>query len=134
MSRGAGDKRLPALRSAAGALLDAELARLRAQGTTVAALRAEIARLDAAVARQHAVIAAEIEAPVAGAVLDRWGGWADRRRAELNTRLARELAALEARRAAASRAFGRAEALRRIAEKAAVEARLKARRAAGRSG
>lgn len=125
------DRRLPALSRIAGALLDAELARLRARGAQAEATRGRIAALDAAVTRQHAVIAAELEAPVAGPVLDRWGGWADRRRAELNAGLARELAALEAQRQAAAAAFGRAEALRLIAESNAAEARRKARRARG---
>lgn len=120
--------RVAALRRVAGALLDAELAELRARGAQVAATRDRIAALDAAVARQHRVIAAALEAPVAGPVLDRWGGWADRRRAELNATLARELAALEARRQAAAAAFGRAEALAMIAEKTAAEARRDARR------
>jgi len=125
------DPRLPALARVAGALLDAELAELRARGAATEATRGRIAALDAAVARQHAAIAAELEAPVAGPVLDRWGGWADRRRAELNTALARELAALEAQRQAAAAAFGRAEALRLIAGRNAAEARRKARRSRG---
>ena len=125
------DSRLPALSRIAGALLDAELARMRARGAAAETTRGRIAALDAAVARQHAAIAAELEAPVAGPVLDRWGGWADRRRADLNAALARDLAALEAQRQAAAAAFGRAEALRMIAEKAAAEARRKARRTRG---
>jgi hypothetical protein len=123
------DPRLPALARIAGAVLDAELAELRARGAAAEAARGRIASLDAAVARQHAVIAAELEAPVAGPVLDRWGGWADRRRAELNAALTRELAALEAQRQAAAQAFGRAEALRLVAARTEAEARRKARRA-----
>ncbi len=122
------DRRLAALTRIARALLEAELAELRARGAAAEASRGRIAALDAGVARQHAVIAAELEAPVAGPVLDRWGGWADRRRAELNAGLARELAALEAQRQAAATAFGRTEALRLIAGKADAEARQMARR------
>ena len=122
------DRRLADLHRVAGALLDAELARLRAQGARAEALRGEITALDGAVARQHAVIADAFDAPLAGPVLDRWGSWADRRRAVLNTALARELAALEIRRRAAAEAFGRAEALRLILRKAEAGARRKTRR------
>jgi len=121
-------KGLPALGEIAAALLEAERARLRAAGALRARAEAKVADLDAAVARQHAVIAAELEAPVAGRVLDRWGGWADRRRSVLTLNLARERAAWEQQRQATLWAFGRAEALKRLAAETAAEARRKARR------
>ncbi len=120
--------RLAALARLAVAAKEAEEVRLRAAGARRAVIEAKIAGLDAAVARQNAVIAAELEAPVAGPVLDRWGGWADRHRMALNTELARERAACEAQRIATLRAFGRAEALARVRADAATEARRDARR------
>lgn len=112
----------------AATILEAEQARLRAASRRRIDAEAKIADLDSAVARQHAVISAEIEAPVAGLVLDRWGGWADRLRMVLNAELARERAAWEEQRRATLKAFGRAEALRRLEAEAADKARLLARR------
>lgn len=121
-------RRLTELRHVASVLLEAELASLREAGDRRAATLARLQALDAAAARQHATIQAELEAPVAGRVLDRWGGWAERRRVALNTALAGETAAVEAQRSQAMKAFGREQALARIAAKAAAEARRKARR------
>lgn len=121
-------RRLAELRHVASVLLEAELASLREAGDRRAATLARLQALDAAAARQHATIQAELEAPVAGRVLDRWGGWAERRRVALNTALAGETAAVEAQRSQAMKAFGREQALARIAAKAAAEARRKARR------
>lgn len=121
-------RRLAELRHVASVLLEAELASLREAGDRRAATLARLQALDAAAARQHATTQAELEAPVAGRVLDRWGGWAERRRVALNTALAGETAAVEAQRSQAMKAFGREQALARIAAKAAAEARRKARR------
>lgn len=120
--------RLAELRRVAAALLEAELAALRQAGQRCDVTRSRIAELEAAAARQRAVIQAELEAPVAGPVLDRWGGWAERRRSALNTELAGQTAAFETRRGAALAAFGRDQALARIARMADAEARRRARR------
>ncbi len=124
-----GAARLAAL---AAALLDARLASLKRRQADCAATAATIAALDAAQRRQVNVIAAELEAPVAGRVYDLWGSWVDRRRVALNMRLARERVA-EANAVQDARvAFGRSEALRLISEDAAAAARTVARRRAAR--
>ena len=120
--------RLADLRQIAGVLLEARLAVLRESSARHEATRARIGALDAAVARQHAAIAAELEAPVAGPVLDRWGSWAERRRSALNQALAAESQILETQRKGALFAFGRDEALRIVAERADAEARRAVRR------
>jgi hypothetical protein len=121
-------KRLKPLRQIAAAFLDAELARLRAARAKADRIAAKIADHDAAGLRQQEAIAAELEAPVAGPVYDRWGAWAGRHRAALNIEFAQALAALETQKHGALTAFGRAEALRRIAEAQAAAVRQKARR------
>lgn len=127
-------RRIEALQALARMALDAELVALRtareAQGLTEARLDA----LRVAAARQAAVAAQELEVPVAGPVLARWGAWAEVRRIDLNARLARERAEAEARRQEALDAFGRTEALRLAARRAAEAGRLAARRRAGRGG
>ena len=122
--------RLSTLAHLAAALLEAEQARLRTAMARRTKVESRIADLDAAVTRQHQVISAELEAPVAGRVLDSWGTWADRRRMALNTDLAQERLACEDQRQIAMKAFGRAEALKTLQAKAADAAKLDARRRA----
>jgi hypothetical protein len=126
--------KLDSLADLAHMVLEAEQMRLRQASERRRAAESRIEALDAAVARQHAVIAAELDAPVAGLVLDQWGAWAGRRRMALNTALAREHVSWEEQRQATFAAFGRAEALRRLRAKAEAEARRKLRRATLKTG
>lgn len=116
------------LRHVAGLRLDAALAALRQAVAAADALAGRIAELDTAIARQHDLIAREMEAPVAGPVLDRWGAWAARERARLNGSLALARAEVDRQRLVAAEAFGRAEALRLIEAAEAQAARRLARR------
>ncbi len=121
------DRRI-ALRQITDALLEAELAKLRRHQTACDEVRGRIDGLKDAVKRQHQIIAADLETPVSGPVLDRWGGWVDRKRHMLNAQLAHETMSLEVQRQTALKAFGRAEALRQIAKKESDAARQKSRR------
>ena len=107
------------LEEIARAVLQARLARLAAAESARRATARQLAALDSERARQEAEVAAAFEADLCGPVRDRWGDWEGAQRALLNMQLARQAAGLEAARAEAIAAFGKAEALRRIAGKAA---------------
>lgn len=125
---------LAALRRIAETVLEAERARLAAAQARGKAAADAIDALDAAVRRQADVTAAELEAPVAGHVVDRFGAWAERRRAALNTTLAQERVRVETQRLATTEAFARAEALRRIEAASMHRAAQASRRRASRRG
>jgi hypothetical protein len=123
-------RRLGELQKIVAAQLEAELATLRERTAGAEESRARVAALDTAVARQQDEIAEVLEAHVAGAVFDRWGAWAERRRVALTADHARDLALAEVQRQTALKAFGRAEALRQVADEAgSAAARLRQRRA-----
>jgi hypothetical protein len=132
---GEGSRLIAALAGLARMKLDADLARLRAATEAAGRTEARINGLTAAAARQAEIAAQDLEAPVAGQVLARWGAWAEVRRIELNSRLAQERAEIEARRQATLGAFGRTEALRlagkRVAEAERREALRRARQRGG---
>jgi hypothetical protein len=111
--------RLADLREVADLILDAELARLRSEAGARGKLMGRIDELDLAVARQQEILASEIDPEVSGAVCDRWGGWAERRKVALNTALAAQTAKTEVQADRTRLAFGRVEALRLLAEAAA---------------
>jgi len=115
-------------------VLEAELSALRGRREALARTEARLADLSTAVERQAAIVAQDLEAPVAGPVHARWGAWVEVRRIELNLRLARGRAEAEAARQTARDAFGRAEALRRAAECEALKARKSALARARRGG
>ena len=133
--RGDVARRIAALAGLARLRLDADLARLRAATEAAGRTEARITGLTVAAARQAEIAAQDLEAPVAGQVLSRWGVWAEVRRIELNSRLAQERAEIEARRQATLAAFGRTEALRLAVRRAAEAERREAlRRARHRGG
>ncbi|MCX7646888.1 MAG: hypothetical protein N2Z62_16530 [Rhodobacteraceae bacterium] len=128
---------LAALRGLAGLarlVLDSELVALRRRQEALARTQARLADLATAVERQAAIVAQDLEAPVAGPVHARWGAWVEVRRIELNRQLAVERAEAEAARQAARDAFGRAEALRGMLEAETKAARKAALERARRRG
>ncbi len=127
-------RRMADLQKIVGAQLDAELAELRLRTVRAEAGRARIGALDTAVVRQQAEIAQGLEAHVAGPVYDRWGAWAERRRVALAIALASDLTLVEVQRVSALKAFGRAEALRQVADRANRDAVRQEQRRARRSG
>lgn len=126
-------KKLETLVQLSNMLLDAEQAKLSKAAAQCQSTRSKLSGLDVAVQRQNDVIAAELEAPVAGTVLDCWGAWAERQRFTLNTELAQQIAALEEQRQLARTAFGRAEALRGLQTQERLKALQKEKSKARRS-
>ena len=120
----AGPKQIDPLLRLTGMVLDARLSRLR---KVAAARNASIAAL-AALAEKGAPAPYGLS-PVAAAQAEmRYQAWADRRRAEINTRLARQTAEWMEARSSAATAFGRSEALSALRDNAAEEAARKRRR------
>jgi hypothetical protein len=109
---GTASRRIAALADLARLKLDADLARLRAAADAAGRTEARIEGLTVAASRQAEIVARDLEAPIAGQVLARWGAWAEVRRIELNARLAQDRAEVEARRQETLGSFGRTEALR----------------------
>lgn len=123
-------KKLAALVKISQMLLEAEQAKLSQAAGKCQSTRGKLSGLDNAVKRQNDVISKELEMPVAGPVLDLWGGWAERRRMTLNTELARQTVDLEEQRQNTQVAFGRAEALKNLDRQAHIkELRLTKNRA-----
>ena len=91
-------------------LKDRQLEALRRAAAQQAQTRALIAGLEAAPALDLPAV------PAAQTALT-YSVWADRRRSELNRQLAAQLVELEERRSEASLAFGRVQALGRVAAK-----------------
>lgn len=92
-------------------VLDQKLQQLRATAAARDRSRMQIAALNLPPA-DH-----ELPLPIAGQVSLAYERWADLRRADLNALIARQTVEWMAARSAASQAFGRAEALRRIASR-----------------
>jgi hypothetical protein len=97
---------LSRLENLSALMLDQRLARLRAAADLCDQSRMQIAALDQAAAP------AGLPPVAAGQVALRYQLWADRRRGELNTVLARQTADWLEARAEAQRAFGKLQALR----------------------
>lgn len=97
-------------------IFDTKLAELHKVAQAREATRAALAALDRP-ATTEAAAGEEggLSSVALGQAVIRYQAWADARRAELNPRLARQTADWLDRRAEAARAFGRAEALGRIA-------------------
>lgn len=107
-------RQLQRLEGIARMILDARLAELRrASEAREASLRA-LAAFDRPMPE-----AAEISPVALAQAAVAYQAWADARRAEINPRLARQTAEWLDRRDAAAKAFGRAEALARVAERLA---------------
>lgn len=104
-----GPDRLARLAQLAAMIKEAELIRLAEANRRRDAARAGLARHDAA--------APEAEAARATLIAARHDVWRAVRRAELNTILARELAAWSGARDQAARAFGRDDVLTKLARK-----------------
>ncbi len=105
-------------------MLDRELAALRSVSTRVSVIEKRIAELDAEKSRAMA-------AASGGGVsnqLGRWLAWQRRRRIALGRDLAGLMADLEQQRAAATRAFGRAQALEGLGRLQEAEDRQAAQR------
>lgn len=101
-------------------VLDAELAKLRAASTEVAAHRAKIAALNAEVAiRAQSVKAAAEGLDLASSLGQdaRWLSWVMQKKKELNAEMSRAAAALEAQQQKAKHAFGRVEAVSGLRQK-----------------
>ena len=119
----AGPRDLAPLVRLSGMVLDAELARVRRAAAARDASLAALAALALAPSRPDDDIS-----PIATAQAGlRYQRWADARRAEINIRLARQTAEWMTRRAEAATAFGRAEALRSLHDRAAEAARKRRR-------
>jgi hypothetical protein len=106
-------KDIARLETLAALVRDHRLASLRA-----AAAQCEQSRMQIAALAREETPDADLPAVAASLVALRYQAWADVRRGELNTVLARQTALFLAARDEARSAFGRAEALRRIAERA----------------
>lgn len=113
-------------------LLEVEQARLREAQSARTQVANKVSALNDAVSRQHDVIAAELEAPVAGPVLDQWGAWVDRKRMALNAELALKSSVWEEQRQTTLMTFGRLHALQKLHAKAHADTKQKARRHAAK--
>lgn len=107
-------KRMAELSKVTGVALDAALLKVRSAAQASAEITSRIAALDAD--RRRMVQDVESAATRAGADL-LWHRWAEAQRAELNKALARARVAEDGARRAATRAFGRDEALAKVIEK-----------------
>lgn len=121
-------RKLEVLEKLSALIFEAEQTKLTNITACCNLTKSKIDDLDTAVRRQNDVIASELEAPIAGHVLDRWGAWAEIQRINLNTELAQQNVVLEEQRQKTLVAFGRSEALKTLQEKNRVQTRMKARR------
>jgi 2-phospho-L-lactate guanylyltransferase (CobY/MobA/RfbA family) len=103
------DPRLAALARLGETLHQAELARLSSLMAEARRLRAQVAGLD-----RPPVADPDLDLVVQQATDARYRIWADRKREDLNTALARKLGTIEEAREKAARAFGRSMVLRRL--------------------
>ncbi len=109
MSRKAAE--IAGLERLARLILDARLAELRQAAAAREASRAALEALN----RPASAPGDEVPPLIQAQTELRYQAWADKRRAEINLRLERQTATWMERREAAAQAFGRAEALSRIA-------------------
>ncbi|WP_457647671.1 hypothetical protein [Profundibacter sp.] len=125
------DKQLVALRHLTGLVLDAEKMKLQQIIKAEQDLAEQVTELDRKSNKRAAQLLAKggiDTALLAGADL-RWQNWAQQQKRLLNTRRSAILAKKEEQRLKAQKAFGQAEAVGRLLEKSAEEARLKSGRA-----
>jgi len=125
------DKQLVALRNLTGLVLDAERMKLQQIIKAEQDLAEQVAELDRESNKRAAQLLAKggmDTALLAGADL-RWQNWVQQQKRSLNTCRSAILAKQEEQRLKAQKAFGQAEAVGRLLEKSAEEARLKSGRA-----
>lgn len=125
------DKQLVALRNLTGLVLDAEKMKLQQIIKAEQDLAEQVTELDRKSNKRAEQLLAKggmDTALLAGADL-RWQTWVQQQKRSLNTRRSAILAKKEEQRLKAQKAFGQAEAVGRLLEKSAEEARMKSGRA-----
>ncbi len=125
------DKRLLALQNLTGMVLDAERMKLQQLSLAERKLDDQIRELDSESRKRAVQLLAKggtDSALLAGADM-RWQNWVQQQKRKLNTRRAALLAKYEEQRQDAQKAFGKAEAVRKLLEQSAEEMRLKSGRA-----